>query len=228
MISLIKSGGKDLGLVLLLALSIGQVANAAEVAVPWGAYQVVATRSASDVASTEGTDANLAWMGQVIHFDKKLQWLDGEVCEMWTAQEVDNGGPNLSDPILSDLSLQPSDTTSVNLSINMPVDLICLADGARTLARLTLVDSRTLVMASPSGARYFILERGLKLAEIEVMQQALADMDLYSGEVSGTLDKDTLAALSAYAERRGADYRFMRPAITETLLDGLGIVTVIQ
>lgn len=164
-------------------------------------------------------------MGQVVHFGKKLQWLDGEVCEMWAAQEVDAGGPNLNDPILSDLSLQPPDTASVNPPISRPVDLICLVDGERALARLIIIDSRVLVMASTSGASYFILERGLEVVEIMAVQTALAAMDLFSGEISGTMDKGTQAALSAYAERRGANYRFLRSAITESLLLGLGIAS---
>ena len=57
------------------------------------------------------------------------------------------------------------------------------------------------------------------------LQNQLIDMKFYEGAATGELDEATARAVSSYAEYRGAEYRFYRAAITENLLDGLGVLT---
>jgi hypothetical protein len=49
-------------------------------------------------------------------------------------------------------------------------------------------------------------------------------MKFYAGPVTGILDEKTLSAISFYADYRGAKFTFLRPAITESLLDKLSVI----
>ena len=197
------------------------------VSAPFGEYQVVALRNASDVATTADPGAGIEWLDQRVSFGEgQLTWLGGQTCELWSVREADVPVITLEDPNLSDLAITPADsiTSSGDKRINMPVDLICQDDGERILGSLVIIDARVLVTSTPPGTVNLILEQPLTEEQIRKFQAQLKDMKFYGGEITGELDEATLRSAGFYAEYRGSAYRFFRTAITENLLDGLKVL----
>lgn len=187
-----------------------------------GSYEIVAVRRASDVAGPV-EDATVAdVIGKTVSFDETLQWLDGRVCAQWRAEKRTDPAVNFSDPILSDTQVGPIDgqRSTGDKRLNDGFDLIC---GDGVVASLARVDNRVLVTSSASGVHYFILEKQLAGAAIKAFQTHLASMKFFNDAPKESWDEVSLRAVAAYAEYRGAKYRFRRPAITQNLLDGLDI-----
>lgn len=86
------------------------------------------------------------------------------------------------------------------------------------------MDERVLIAPLDSGLAYLIFERPLSSAEIAKLQFQLKDMKFFSGSPTDSWGEDSLFGLSSYAEYRGSEYRFNRTAITENILDGLGVL----
>lgn len=219
-------------LILVSSQIVATVAPAAahpkqSVAAPFGDYQVVAQRKASDVLATADTDAGTGWLGQRVSFgENALTWLGGKTCKLWSARETDSPVITLADPNLSDLAIPPLDSTtsSGDKRVNKSVDLICQDDGERILGSFVIVDARVLVTSTPSGALNLILERPLTGKQVKQFKTQLKDMKFYAGEVNGDLDEATMTGVGFYADYRGAAFRFHRTAITENLLDGLRVL----
>lgn len=197
------------------------------ISAPFGEYQVVALRNAGDVSTVAEPGAGAEWLDQRVSFGEgQLTWLGGQTCELWSVREADFPAITLEDPVLSDLTIPPVDSTtsSGDKRVNMPVDLICQDDGERILGSFVIVDARVLVASAPPWTVNLILERPLTEKQVEKFQAQLKDMKFYDGEITGALDEATLRGIGFYADYRGSEYRFLRTAITENLLDGLGVL----
>jgi hypothetical protein len=187
-----------------------------------GKYRMAAHRRASNVAAPLDAWSWKAEPGDV-EFGAELRWPDGRVCEDWQAVALAEMPLDLSDPILSDVTLgpHPGPRSTGDHRLNQAFEIRC--GGERHLP-VVAVDDRVLIMPSPDGASYAILERPLETEQIRRLQQQLRDMKFYHGEPTGALDDATWQGIAAYAEYRGARYRFSPPIITENLLDGLGVL----
>lgn len=187
-----------------------------------GTYVVVDLRRSSFVSgSTEDTSAT-DWLGRHVVFDDDLKWIDGQSCDAWSTVLEDEPIVDVSDPNLSDLAISPvvSPASNEDVSGRNSWQLMCNESNVGSVFQL---DSRVLVINSASGLTYAILEKPLRQDQIRKLQKQLIDMKFYEGLVNGELDESTQRAVAAYAEYRGAHFRFHRTAITENLLDGLGI-----
>jgi len=197
------------------------------VSAPFGAYRVVALRNASDVATTSPPNAGAKWLGQRVSFGEgRMTWLGGQSCKLWSVREAASPAIPLNDPNLSDLAIPPveSETSSGDRRVNVPVDLICQDGGERILAGFVIIDARVLVASTATSTVNLILERPLTEKQVGKLQSRIKDMKFYDGKITGKLDRATLKGVAAYARYRGAAYRFFRTAITENLLDGLGVL----
>jgi hypothetical protein len=187
-----------------------------------GRYLLAAHRRASNVAAP--LDAPL-WKAQPgeVEFGTDLRWPDGSVCPDWQAVALAQTPLDLSDPMLSDVMLgpHPGPRSTGDKRLNQAFEIRCA--GVRSLP-LVAVDDRVVIIPSPDGASYAIFERPLGAEQVRHLQRQLRDMKFYDGEPTGSLDEPTREGIAAYAEYRGARYRFSPPVITENLLDGLGVL----
>ena len=188
-----------------------------------GTFVVVDLRRSSMVEGGPDDISAADWIGREVVFDNSLLWIDGKSCEDWSIEKVDRPIDELSDPNLSDLEITPVDSSSSSGDARRTVLWRALC-GDELLGHVIEIDNRVLVINSPSGLTNAILERPLSQDEITALQLQLIDMKFYEGDANGTIDEATSRAISAYAEYRGAEYRFYRAAITENLLDGLGVL----
>lgn len=183
-----------------------------------GHYMFVGARASSLVSSTARepvTDES-----PYLLFGSTMHWFDGTTCTHWTPTEVKGIPFDIGDPNLSDLILAPANGNA-NHQENR---LFWLSCGDGMPREIVVVDARTVIVQNADGASYAIFARPFATEEIERLQKALKAEGLYSGDIYGVLDEPTRAALAAYAERRGAAFRFRNPAATMNLLDGLGVL----
>ena len=210
----------------LLCYSASNAADVDEVTAPDGEFVVTAIRRASMVESTQDTEPNIGdTLGASANFSEKLVWIDGTSCVSWSAKKMDNAHVDLHDPMLSDLAiekLQPPAYEVFTFSESMAI--YCGDDDLEPVANITRVDDRILLVASISGSFNVILEKPLTSDQVKKLQTQLTDMKYYDGDINGEIDAATRAAVSAYAEYRGAQYRFKDAVITENLLDGLDVL----
>ena len=198
------------------------------VSVLHGIYKVVALRRASDIESTADTDADIAdWIGREVSFSESLRWVNGSSCDNWFAKKNKHPPLDIYDPNLDDLAIEPMNPPAYHpLAKPQAFDLYCAGKGSKRTRRiggLIRVDERVLVTHSASGSTNIILEKPLSSSQVRQLQTRLKDMKFYDGEITGELDEPTLKGVGFYAEYRGSEYRFHRTAITENLLDGLGV-----
>lgn len=193
---------------------------------PFGEYRIVALRSASDVESTPTADADIDdWIGRTVSFGETLQWINGSSCNNWFARKAEQPLLDLADPNLSDLGIEPLSPPAYHVFASaQAIDLYCNDNGSRPVGSLIWIDDRILVTHSPSGSTNVILEKPLSSRQVGRLQEQLKDMKFYHGEITGELDEATLRSVGFYAEYRGSEFRFFRTAITENLLDGLGVL----
>lgn len=193
---------------------------------PSGEYIVTAIRRANMVESTADAEPNIAnLIGEKAQFDEILYWIDGLSCQGWTGMASRNATLNLHDPLLSDLAIEELEPPAHDvIDFSQTMDLYCDRSNLVPVANLTTIDDRVLVTASPAGTYHLILEKPLSQEEIRRLQVKLKDIKFYDGDASGEMDEATRAAVSAYAESRGAEYRFKDVVITRNLLDGLGVL----
>lgn len=194
---------------------------------PFGEYLGVALRYASDVATIANPNAGMEFLDQRVSFGEgQLTWLNGKTCKLWSVREVDSPVILLDDLNLSDLAIPPlnSGTSSGNKSVNIQVDLICQDNGEQKMGSFVIIDTRVLVVSVPPWSVNLILERTLTKDQVKKFQVRLKDMSFHDGAITGELDEATLRSVGFYAEYRGSEFRFLRTAITENLLDGLGVL----
>lgn len=210
---------------LALLCQTGATAQDAALNLPRGEFVAVAIRSAGDVAGGPVDKSLQIKLGDSLAFGERLHWWNGETCDNWSGYEVmtDVALVNLADPVVSDLWLKPVDaqTSGGDRFLGNTLRIRC---GNRAMGTVFQVDRRVLVLNSPSGNSYVIFEKSLTPEQVLKFQQQLADMKFLQREATSEWTPEALRAVAAYAEYRGAKYRFERAAITENLLDGLGVI----
>ena len=94
--------------------------------------------------------------------------------------------------------------------------------------RILQVDDRVVVIPWANGSHYLVAERPLSEEQTRRLQRALISMKFLSGLVSGIVDEPTVSAIRAWAayRARAEVYAFYRPALTENLLDTLGVLVL--
>lgn len=190
-----------------------------------GDFTIITSRRASDVAGGP-KDATFSTkrIGKQVTFADTLTWVDGSSCQDWSVKHIRQAPINLEDEMLIDLTIGPEEVphSRGDQRENTHLNIYC---GTEVIGALTKIDDQVLVTPSPSGLTYIILERPLRAEQIKALQFQLKDMKFYNGEQTGKIDADTSFAISLYAGYRGRFYtRFKRAAITENLLDALGIL----
>lgn len=196
------------------------------VTAPDGEYVAIALRRSSSVRGTPDPGVGSEWLAQRVSFSDRLVWLDGVTCNRWSVMGNDFPVIKPSDPNLSDLTIAPLDsrTSAGDRRVGKSAILICQDGGKKIIGNILIVDDRVLVASDPPWTVNVILEKPLRKDQVRKLQAQLKDMKFYSGEITGTIDVATRAAVSFYAEYRGAEYRFANAAITENLLDGLNVL----
>lgn len=188
-----------------------------------GQYELVDVRRASDVAGGPIEESTIRLIGSTASFGEKFDFPGLDGCTTWSVKAASEIPLNENDPVLSDTQIAPidGDRSAGDKRINLGLKVFC--DGEYKISLLK-VDERILVVPTASGIAYLIFERSLSDEETKRFQFQLRDMKFYSGSASSSWDEDSFRALSFYAEYRGADYRFARTAISENLLDALGVI----
>ncbi len=188
-----------------------------------GQYELVDVRRASDVAGGPIEESTIRLIGSTARFGEKFDFPGLDGCTSWSVKAASEIPLDENDPVLSDTQIAPidGDRSAGDKRINLGLKVFC--DGEYKISLLK-VDERILVVPTASGIAYLIFERSLSDEETKRFQFQLRDMKFYSGSASSSWDEDSFRALSFYAEYRGADYRFARTAISENLLDALGVI----
>lgn len=188
-----------------------------------GQYELVDVRRASDVAGGPIEESTIRLIGSTASFGEKFDFPGLDGCTSWSVKAASEIPLDENDPVLSDTQIAPidGDRSAGDKRINLGLKVFC--DGEYKISLLK-VDERILVVPTASGIAYLIFERSLSDEETKRLQSQLRDMKFYSGSASSSWDEDSFRALSFYAEYRGADYRFARTAISENLLDALGVI----
>lgn len=193
---------------------------------PDGEYVAIALRQSSYVQSTPNLGVGSEWLAQRVSFGDRLVWLDGVTCNRWSVEKIDFSVIERRDPNLSDLTISPlkSRTTAQDRRVGIYANLICRDGGEKIIGDILIIDDRVLVASGRSWTVNVILEKPLRRDQVRKLQAQLKDMKFYSGAITRTVDVATRAAVSSYAEYRGAKYRFANTAITKNLLDGLNVL----
>jgi hypothetical protein len=190
-----------------------------------GEYVIVDARRASDVAAPLQPMSDNP-IGETIRFHKDGIDIAGLSCDSWRIEARDLATiPIAQDPVLSDLMLAPidGDKSRGDQRENTAFDLLCEQE---VVGQIHKVDDRTLVLPWQNSSLNLILERPLPDVQIKTYQAQLKSMKFYDGDLTGELDSATLSASRAWYSYR-ADESLpipLRPAITENLLDGLGVL----
>lgn len=199
-----------------------------------GTYTVVAIRRASDVAAPMVPQAESAAspLGQVITFQGQQLMMEGIDCESWRIKRTTAKALSIDqDPNLIDLTLPPADSpnSAGDQRIGKTYKISCDGEFFGTALH---VDDRVLVMPWANSALNLILERPLTPAQITQYQSQLKSMKFYDGEITGVLDGATLKASRQWYRYRAnlpdAQPIPARPAITQNLLDTLGVQTTLD
>lgn len=192
-------------------------AEPAPIAMPSGDYIVVAIRAASGVHSPAMIDMNYArFIGQRVSFAETCIWLDETPCAqphfvLPIVEVIDIHDPNLSDAI----AWPRGSFDGINHLI-LSAFSVGLEGGASKL--FLMVDERILIVPVANGSINIILEKPLEKNEIALVQESLAYLGLYNGEMNGVMDETLRIAVAEFAETQGAKYRFADPVISENLL----------
>jgi hypothetical protein len=183
-----------------------------------GEYRLVSERRASGVAAPLALDATVEPTKSVT-FGLTLQWLDGKVCADWLPARW-NGIPfDMGDPNLSDVNIGPLGDRPDRRSFWL-FQIVCEGDA---IGSLVVVDFTTAIIPSPNGASFAIVSLPPSENLMRRIQDRLSERRFYSGGSTGVYDETTRSAVAAYAEHRGAAYRFASPAMSRNLLEGLGV-----
>lgn len=199
-------------------------------ALPTGTFLVIDARRASTVAAPAMPPPMTKQMpiGEYVTLSADTLEMRGIRCEDWQiTRHRDTPAELLADPNLIDVTLGPSDSpkTSGDSRLNHYFKVSCEGE---LFASLLQIDEHVLIMPWANSAVNLVLERPLKHNQALQYQRQLKSMKFYDGPVTGRLDDATLAA-----SRRWYEYRAQlpgdqpipaRPAITQNLLDALGVL----
>lgn len=185
-----------------------------------GEYALTAYRRAASVAAPADV-APPSDGPQSVIFGPTLHWLEGKTCATWKPVRFEGIPFDLHDPNLSDVIIPPADDRP-NRTLNELFRLTC--DG-KELAWLVAIDARVAIVPSANGSNYTIIAQPVSDSLIRSIQDRLRTAGFYGGATNGVFDPHTREAVAAYAESRGAAYRFDQPAMTLNLLEGLGALS---
>ncbi len=192
-----------------------------------GKYIVVDARRASDVSAPALFDFDMP-LGHSVRFEGQSVSMDGAACDDWKITTVtEKIVPVHEDPNLIDLTLAPTDSPIGSGDQQQHTGYIVQCEG-KEFIKVHKVDNRVLVMPAANSAINLILERPLTSQQIMSYQRQLKSMKFYDGPINGKLDETTLrSSRTWYIDRaRLSDDQPIpaRPAITENLLDALGVL----
>lgn len=192
-----------------------------------GEYVVVDVRRASDVSSPLNPMDETP-LGKIIRFTVHGIEFEGVSCDEWSVTPSEEGViPIEQDPLLVDLKLGAVDSPKSrgDQQEHQSFHIVCEGE---VFSPLHKVDDRVLVMPWENSSLNLILERPLTELQTKTYQMQLKSMKFYSGDITGELDAATLKASRVwYRYRADLDDQMAvpaRPAMTENLLDGLGVV----
>ncbi len=192
-----------------------------------GTYIIVDARRSSDVSAPAGFEQQIP-IGETVSFTYANVELTGAACDDWRIKPTKSAilQPE-TDPLLIDLVLEPTDSPKSrgDQQVHEGYEVLCEGEHFGLLHK---VDDRILVMPWANSSINLILERTLSEIQIKSYQMQLKSMKFYDGHLNGKLDKATLQASRAWYEYRAKLNEQQptpgRPAISENLLDGLGIL----
>ncbi|MCP5088782.1 MAG: hypothetical protein GY952_18485 [Rhodobacteraceae bacterium] len=201
-----------------------QIDQAGELKPPVGRFLVVGMRNASDVAAPLEMNGPAEIMQGAVVLTEDGLTMEGRSCENWSIQSAENVIP-FTDPMLSDVLVGPVNSPTSDGDSRILTHWKYVCEGEHLLS-LTQIDERVLVIPWKNSSRYLIAEMPLNTDEVARLQQVLKSYKFYDGEITGQLDDTTISALGFWAEYRSEtsqSYRFARTAITQNLLDGMGV-----
>ena len=180
-------------------------------------------RRASDAAGGPNDTTVKAKLGDRLTVGKSVSWSTGPRCKKAQFKRLEKQPLIEDDPNLSDLAIKPIDAphSSGERRLNQVFRLTCASGKQHTFRML---DRRVLVFRSASGLTHMIYAKPLTEAQILQLQKQLKSMKFLSDEPAKAWTENSRRALAAFAEYRGAKYRFLNPVITENLLDGLSVL----
>ena len=192
----------------------------------YGRYKLVSLRADSHTASTPAMMGSDNPIGTYLEIDEYGFHMAGFTCQTGSIQEIANSFVFLDDPNLADLNVRPLSDPGFRgeQRLHQAYEVVC--DGV-VLTQLHQVDDQILVMPWANSSQYLIMEKPLSEEQIRTFQSQLRDMKFLSQEPNGLLDEETLLSIGHYTSYRLEDKeapRFLRTAISENLLDGLGIL----
>lgn len=188
-----------------------------------GEFEVVAIRKASLVhAGPHDISLDPVEPGNRVRFDNTLQWLWDKSCRSWSLQPAGEPVVPLEDGMISDTQVTAArlDKELPDHRINEHMVIRC---GPSVAGHILRVDDRVLITISPSGQSYLVLEQVPGGSVTVAVQKALVSMKFYEGEPTGTMDAKTRRALALFAGYLGADYDFNASALSNNLLEALGL-----
>ncbi len=185
-----------------------------------GTYEIIAVRRASETAAPlHAVDTGHDPRGGTLTISMGKVDMTGITCDGWSVST--EPGPDVMDrdPMLDDLRLPVLDSHAVQTGI--VYDLRC--EDAHVLT-LYQADPRAIAIPWDNGASYLIAEKPLSETGIRKFQDHMIDMKFQSGMPSTEWSPSGLIGLRAYYAYRANTkdaYIFERPAITQSLLEGL-------
>ena len=192
---------------------------------PIGHYIVVAVRNASDVAAPlSSPDKADSAIGETISLLSNGLAMSGLGCDSWEISEQEHDVATVSDPMLADINMAPADSplSAGDQRIMKSYDYQCEGE---PFLNVLHVDDRVIVIPWGNSSKYLVAEKPLSAEQIAQLQKQLKSMKFYTGDITGVIDEPTRLAIKFWAEYRSDDdYSFYRPAITENLLDTLGVL----
>lgn len=209
---------RRLSLLVCAVLTMG----AAPPAGPSGRYEIVAIRAASDAAGTLGArqDAVLEnLLGRRMTFGSRIAWFDDRFCARTSRVRPSvEAWSDTTEPNLSDLQIAPGPD---DLRLNQTLVIDCGGRAAGSITRLLMVDRRVLVMRSPNGTAYVVLEQPLDRRRARAVEHGLMRAGFDPGPVDGRIDARSRRAVALFARGRGASYAFEQGVLTENVVVAL-------
>lgn len=187
-----------------------------------GQYEIVGVRAVTLTATTidqamTGDDPR----GQMLTIDGTGVHFDGLTCENQSIHQGGSADLFDEDPMLSDLRLVALDGAPASGGA-----LYSIKCDEEPFLEIYRADPRVLAIPWSNSANYLIAEKTLSPEAIRQMQIELKDMKFFNGDPSETWDEESLYGLRAYYSYRDQseeEFIFNRPAITESLLEGLSL-----
>ena len=183
-----------------------------------GRYVVVATRAASDVATSlaaRDADASRNLIGTELTAGDTVHWYRGRCAARPNPSE---GHAAIVERNLADLQLAPA---SIDARLNQNLIIDCLGRAVSDIWHVLVIDQRVLVARSSPFTTYLILEQPLAPGDIRLLKQRLRQAGFDPGPDDELMNETTRAAIAAFARKNGAPALLMPGIVTVNLLNAL-------